>query len=113
MHSWSGCAAAKAVKVAVAAADFPYEFRPGGEQRREGLAQRLAPLPDAGEAGGSCEQDCPCQGSPPGAHAPLPDPIKTIRILISAGLTPLIRLACPSVYGLNWVNFKALSFRNP
>lgn len=31
----------------------------------------------------------------------LPDSIKTISILMSAGVIPLMRLACPSVYGLN------------
>ena len=44
---------------------------------------------------------------------PLADSMATISRLMSVGLTPLIRLACPSVRGLIWDSLTALSRRRP
>jgi len=78
-------------EVAVPAADFPDE---GGAR----LQDFRAGLPQVGAA---LDKDCGvfrAQGRIDSSrHFPAPAAILTIRRLISDGLTPLIRLACPRV----------------
>ena len=114
-HGMSVCVGGQ--KMAVAAPDFPNETRPvmivkNGVQPS---AQVLAAILDAREvcscAGGIIHVGMVCDAQ--GDAVPLPDSKMIMRTLMSAGLTPLIREACPSVNGFVSASLIALSRRNP
>lgn len=103
-------------KMAVATAEFTHELLGPREKLGErGLKLGLSLLDGRQEAVGSLRvfHDSVERCADHSPDSPLPDSTQTIRILISAGLTPLIRLAWPSVMGLISVNFWALSFLKP
>lgn len=100
-------------KMPVATAELAYELSGSRKNLREGLLKRFFALLHDGEKA-RCADAIFHGGertySPPN---PLPDSTHTIRMLMSAGLTPLMRLACPSVIGLISNSFCALSLRRP
>ena len=94
-------------KVAVAAPNLPDKRFITRKQLRELDAQLLAPLRDQGFV------TLDTLGPQWLRSPPLADSMATISRLMSVGLTPLIRLACPSVRGLIWDSLTALSRRRP
>ena len=92
-------------EVPVAAADFENEGPAPADRSRAMTGFSAFPT------GGDLIGDASIQAS--GPAFPLPASIKTIRMLMSAGLTPLIRLACPRVKGRISVSLSALSRRRP
>lgn len=102
-------------KMAMTASDLPDKGRARGEDTIEQMgeigAPGLHPRAILGSAGRILRRT---QGNVAHAEAaPLPASMLTSKTLMSAGLTPLIRLACPSVRGRISDSFKALSLRNP
>ena len=79
-------------KVAVTASDLPNKVLVGREDREEARPQFAASLLEYFEmVGWVVHQVCVESGVSP--FVPLPDCSSTIKILMSDGLTPLIRLA--------------------
>ena len=94
-------------KMSVAASHLPDEqwlLRDDLEKRGP---KALAPIGHPGAMLGR-PRGPQAEGSPS-----LPAPIATMRRLMSVGFTPLMRLAWPSVSGLMWVSFAALSRLRP
>jgi hypothetical protein len=101
-------------EVPVTASEFPCDLRWDGQDSIEVHSQCISTLLHPSSVLQRSQLGClPGEIARHGSGPSLCDSMDIISTLISAGFTPLIRLACPSVNGLQADNFCALSFLNP
>lgn len=105
-------------KMPVAASDLPQEMGVAGEDSAQFRAELLPAIRDDRQIVGIPRiviHGFPfADGRPESARpSPLPALSQTSRMPMSAGFTPLIRLAWPNVMGRMAVSFEALSLRRP